>query len=202
MRRFVEIATAYETLSDPVSRRQYDEELRQPAAQASPSTQPHSRAPGGAPHWGWGQPGSRPPPQQRDRAYSLFQRVVHGAAAASGTVMLGGAGPAGGGQAGALASSLVGSMAAGAAGRHGGDFLLRTAAAVVAREVFNAVGTAEARANTRATCLQIADSAGSTVTSITAAYVSKIPRLSPIGVLAACNPNRHHVALRMCQIFV
>jgi hypothetical protein len=70
-------------------------------------------------------------------------------------------------------------MAAGAAGRRGGDFLLRTAAAVVAREVFNAVGTAEARANTRATCLQIADSAGSTVTSIAAAYVL-ISRPSPI----------------------
>ena len=173
MRRFVEIATAYETLRDPDRRRQYDEELRHPRAQASPRAQAHSQTPGGVPHWGG------ETPQQRDRAYSLFEQVVRGAAAASGTVVLGGAGPTGGGQAGALASSLVGSMAAGAAGRRGGDFLLRTAAAVVAREVFNAVGTAEARANTRATCLQIADSAGSTVTSIAAAYVL-ISRPSPI----------------------
>jgi hypothetical protein len=194
LRRFVEIATAYETLRDPVSRRQYDEELRHPRAQASPRAQPHSQTPGGD----WGQPGSRPPPQQRDRAYSLFEKVVRGAAAASGTVVLGGAGPAGGRQAGALASSLVGSMAAGAAGRQGGDFLLRTAAAVVAREVFNAVGTAEARANTRATCLQIADSAGSTVTSIAAAYVLKPPRVSLIGVASplASVTTLHCVASR------
>ena len=100
--RFVEIAGAYETLTDPLRRQQYDAELRHPPEQAQR----------GARSWGGSQPSSRPPqPQDRARAYSLFEHVVHGAAAASGVVVMGGPGPAGGGQAGAAAASLAASVA-------------------------------------------------------------------------------------------